>query len=169
MFGGGGFDFFLKKRAKNWIHTWLFGSSKCVKFRKIIFNCTIQITEEVKRCTSCSKQQESPVSSRSLVAWHPWSYWKQFLTPARYQEATVRSREGSADQLESSYSCTGARRIMPQNCPYSISWVIQSDVLVNHSVRHTSACWGFIECLHWRGPGRHTLPRKKRAATILQP
>lgn len=66
--------------AKDLMHTWFFGSSKCVKFRKIIFNCTIQITEEVKRCTSCSKQQESSIISRSLIASHIWFYQKQFLT-----------------------------------------------------------------------------------------
>lgn len=131
-------------RAKDLIHTWLFGSSKCVEFRKIIFNCTIQITEEVKRCTSCSKQQESSVSSRSLIASHIWSYRKQFLAThvtrkplcrvpgqrlraARELLLLWRIKKGNGREFSSHYQLNDS-----QQCAF------------NHNVMHTLACWVFI-------------------------
>lgn len=127
--------------AKNLIRTWLFGSSKCVKFRKIIFNCTIQITEEVKRCTSCSKQQDSPVINTSSVASHSWSSWKQFLTHSWYQEATTGSRAaaGSAPTLSQELGGGERHRIVlfvNRTTKSEQFWI---------SVGHTWACWGLVD------------------------
>lgn len=102
--------------AKNLIRTWLFGSSKCVKFRKIIFNCTIQITEEVKRCTSCLKQQDSPVINTSSVASHQLILLEAIPNPFLSPRSHHRFQGSS---WECSYSEPGAgRRRMSQNCPF---------------------------------------------------
>lgn len=152
--------------AKNLIRTWLFGSSKCVKFRKIIFNCTIQITEEVKRCTSCSKQQDSPVINTSSVASHSWSSWKQFLTHSCHQDATRSSGEavGSAPTLSQQLGEGECHRIVLSD---SMEQLNQSSLLLDQCRAHLSMLevgWLSV-CIR----DKQTLLWKERTEMDLQP
>lgn len=151
---------------RNLIRTWLFGSSKCVKFRKIIFNCTIQITEEVKRCTSCSKQQDSPVINTSSIASHSWSSWKQFLTHSCYQEATTGSRAaaGSAPTLSQELGEGECHRTVLSD---SMEQLIQSSLLLDQCRAHLSMLgFGWLSVC---ARDKQILPWKERTEMDLQP